>query len=373
MINSFPALTKRVLITGGAGFIGSALIRKLLKDTSLKIFNLDKIGYASDEKSIINLCRNLSIDIKTRYQLLKVDLRNREKIGAAIKQSDPDFVFHLAAETHVDRSIEDPYSFFDNNVYGTLNLIEACLEHWEKLPSERKSFFRLHHISTDEVYGSLNDKLMFSEKSPYEPRSPYAASKAASDHFVKAWNTTYGLPIVKTNCSNNYGPWQFPEKLIPLVILKALKNESIPLYGDGSNIRDWLFIDDHINGILLAAINGEIGETYCIGSNQEKTNKQVVTSICNLIDEYIPTKFSRKNLITYVEDRSGHDKRYAINSSKIKKELNWKPSYEFNIGLKQTVKWYIKNIDWCYDIQKRSKYYGERLGISRKISSQLYK
>ncbi len=366
---NFPISIKRVLITGGAGFIGSALTRKLLKDTSLTIFNLDKLGYASDQKSIYDLCHNLSIDIKKRYQLLKIDLRNKEKIRSAIKQSDPDLVFNLAAETHVDRSIEDPYSFFENNVYGTLNLIEACLEHWEKLPSDRKSLFRVHHISTDEVYGSLEDKLMFSEKSPYDPRSPYAASKASSDHFVKAWHTTYGLPIIKTNCSNNYGPWQFPEKLIPLVILKALKNESIPLYGDGSNIRDWLFIDDHVNGILLAAIKGEIGQTYCIGANQEKTNKEVVTSICNLIDEYKPTNFSRKNLITYVEDRAGHDKRYAINASKIREELNWKPTYNFNNGLKQTVKWYLKNIEWCNSIQKKSNYFGERLGFSRKLSN----
>ena len=364
----FPISTNRVLITGGAGFIGSALIRKLLKDTSLTIFNLDKLGYASDQNSIYDLCRSSSIDIKKRYKLLKVDLRNKDKIRTAIQHSDPDFVFNLAAETHVDRSIEDPFSFFENNVYGTFNLIEACLEHWEKLPTERKAIFRVHHISTDEVYGSLKDKSMFSEKSPYNPRSPYAASKAASDHFVRAWNTTYGIPIIKTNCSNNYGPWQYPEKLIPLVIQKALNNQSIPLYGDGNNIRDWLYVDDHINGILIAAIKGKIGQTYCIGANQEKTNKEVVIAICNLIDEYKPTKFSRKNLITYVEDRSGHDKRYAIDSSKIKKELNWEPSYDFNTGLKKTVKWYLKNVEWCQNVQKKSKYFGERLGISRKLS-----
>lgn len=353
------------MVTGGAGFIGSALIRRLLKNTSLTIFNLDKLGYASDQTSINNLCLDSSIDIKSRYQLLKVDLRNKVQLKDAIQKANPDFVFHLAAETHVDRSIEDPYSFLENNVYGTFNLLETCLEHWEKLPFERKELFRMHHISTDEVYGSLTNKGLFSEESQYDPRSPYSASKASSDHLVRAWHTTYGLPVIKTNCSNNYGPWQFPEKLIPLVINKALKNESIPLYGDGNNIRDWLFIEDHINGILLAAISGRVGETYCIGANQEKTNKEVVLSICNLIDEYKPSNLSSKRLITYVKDRSGHDKRYAINSSKLKKELNWSPTYDFKNGLKETVKWYIKNIKWCENVQIKSQYFGERLGVSR--------
>ena len=366
MIINFPTSTKRILVTGGAGFIGGALIRRLLRDTSINIFNLDKMGYASDQSSIHKLCIELKIDNKKRYQILKVDLRDKEEIRSAIEYANPDFVFHLAAESHVDRSIEDPFSFLENNVYGTFNLLESCLEHWEKLSSKRKELFRLHHISTDEVYGSLEEKGFFSEKSQYDPRSPYAASKAASDHFVRSWHTTYGLPVIKTNCCNNYGPWQFPEKLIPLVILKALKNEEIPLYGDGANIRDWLFIDDHINGILLAAIKGRIGETYCIGANQEKNNKEVVKSICHLIDEFKPTNLPRERLIKHVEDRSGHDRRYAIDSSKLREELNWAPTYTFNTGLKETVKWYINNIEWCDNIQSKSNYYGKRLGIYRK-------
>ena len=366
MIIKFPPSIERILITGGAGFIGGAMIRRLIKNTSAKIFNLDKISYASDLTSINNLIDELSIQHHSRYQLVKVDLTDKEKTRSAIKEVNPDFVFHFAAESHVDRSIDDPYSFIDSNVIGTLNLLHSCLEHWDNLPSNKKENFRIHHISTDEVYGSLGREGSFSEETAYDPSSPYAASKAASDHLVNAWHNTYGLPVIKTNCSNNFGPWQFPEKLIPLVILKALDNKPIPLYGDGMNIRDWLFIDDHIDAILLAAIKGNIGETYCIGGQQEKTNKEVVTAICHLIDEIRPTSKSHVELITHVKDRPGHDKRYAINSDKIKKELNWVPLNNFDIGLRKTVDWYTKNIQWSRNILKRSNYSGERIGISLK-------
>ncbi len=348
----------RVLVTGGAGFIGGCLVRSLLKQTNAVVFNLDKLGYASDCTSIDRL------QMPDRYQLLKVDLIDSIATDEAVAQADPDLVMHLAAESHVDRSIDGPEAFIESNVKGTFNLLQAVRKHWEGLEDERHRKFRFHHISTDEVFGSLGEIGSFSEVTPYDPRSPYSASKAASDHFVRAWHKTYGLPVVITNCSNNYGPWQFPEKLIPVVIMKALAGEKIPLYGDGQNIRDWLFVEDHVEALLLAATAGQLGQTYCVGGFGERTNKQVVDSICNILDDLRPKSQPYSCLISNVIDRPGHDRRYSINSEKIKTELGWKPKYSFEKGLKYTVEWYIHNLDWCQAISRRSGYFGERIGTT---------
>ncbi len=346
----------RVLVTGGAGFIGGCLVRCLLQETEAYVFNLDKLGYASDCTSIN------ALSINDRHILLPVNLTNLEATKAAVKESNPDVVMHLAAESHVDRSIDGPEAFIDSNVKGTFNLLESVREHWEALSQERQEHFRFHHISTDEVFGSLGSQGSFSETTAYDPCSPYSASKAASDHLVRAWHRTYGLPIVITNCSNNYGPWQFPEKLIPVVILKALAGEPIPLYGDGENIRDWLFVEDHVEGLLLAVTAGKIGETYCIGGYGERTNKKVVETICTILDELRPQEVSYSSLITKVKDRPGHDRRYAINSQKISNELGWKPRHNFEIGIRNTVIWYINNLDWCEKIGIKSGYQGNRIG-----------
>ena len=344
---------QRILVTGGAGFIGGALVRRLLADTEATVFNLDKLGYASDLTSIGE---------HRRHQLLQVDLTNAEATAAAVRQADPDLVFHLAAESHVDRSIEGPGAFVDSNITGTFNLLQAVRAHWEQLPSDRREQFRFHHISTDEVFGSLGPEGRFSETTPYDPRSPYSASKAASDHLVRAWHHTYGLPVVLTNCSNNYGPWQFPEKLIPVVILKAAAGEPIPLYGDGANVRDWLYVEDHVEALLLAATRGRIGESYCIGGAGERTNKQVVEAICVLMDQLRPGGAPHNRLITPVSDRPGHDRRYAIDASKITSELGWRPHHGFEQGLEVTVRWYLSHFEWCQQVRERAGYSGERIG-----------
>jgi dTDP-glucose 4,6-dehydratase len=344
---------QRILVTGGAGFIGGALVRRLLADTEATVFNLDKLGYASDLTSIGE---------HRRHQLLQVDLTNAEATAAAVRQADPDLVFHLAAESHVDRSIEGPGAFVDSNITGTFNLLQAVRAHWEQLPSDRQEQFRFHHISTDEVFGSLGPTGRFSEATPYDPRSPYSASKAASDHLVRAWHHTYGLPVVLTNCSNNYGPWQFPEKLIPVVILKAAAGEPIPLYGDGANVRDWLYVEDHVEALLLAATRGRIGESYCIGGAGERTNKQVVEAICVLMDQLRPGGAPHNRLITPVSDRPGHDRRYAIDASKITSELGWRPHHGFEQGLEVTVRWYLSHFEWCQQVRERAGYSGERIG-----------
>ena len=349
-----PQNTKRVLVTGGAGFIGGALVRKLLSGSDVQIFNLDKCGYASDLTSI---------GCDQRHQLLRVDLVDADATAAAVQQADPDLVMHLAAESHVDRSIDGPGAFVESNVLGTFNLLQAVRTHWEQLPDERRAHFRFHHISTDEVFGSLGATGRFSETTPYDPRSPYSASKAASDHLVMAWHHTYGLPVVLTNCSNNYGPWQFPEKLIPVVILKAIAGEPIPLYGDGANVRDWLYVEDHVDALLLAATKGVIGKSYCVGGNSERTNKEVVDGICELLDELNPKGAPHGRLITPVTDRPGHDRRYAIDATKIREELGWKPVYSFENGLRATVNWYMNNREWCENISKKSNYSGERIGV----------
>jgi dTDP-glucose 4,6-dehydratase len=275
----------------------------------------------------------------------------------------PDIVMHLAAETHVDRSIDGPGPFIQSNVVGTYTLLDVALEYWRGLPAGRKEAFRFHHISTDEVFGALDKgDPPFNEDTPYDPRSPYSASKAASDHLVNAWHHTYGLPVVLTNCSNNYGSWQFPEKLIPVVILKAAAGEPIPLYGDGANVRDWLYVDDHVDALLLAATRGELGRSYCVGGHGERTNKQVVESICTLLDQLLPAGAPHARLITPVTDRPGHDRRYAIDPARISSELGWQPSHSFEAGLEATVRWYLEHQDWCSQVRARAGYYGQRIG-----------
>ena len=334
---------RRILVTGGAGFIGGAVVRRLLQESEAIVFNLDKMGYASELTSIDHALSALGPDHVERHQLLKVDLADAEAVAAAVAQADPDLVMHLAAESHVDRSIAGPGVFIQSNVTGTYNLLQAVRSHYDALSNERRSQFRLHHISTDEVFGSLGPEGRFSETTPYDPRSPYSSSKAASDHLVSAWHHTYGLPVVLTNCSNNYGPWQFPEKLIPVVTLKAAARKAIPLYGDGLNVRDWLYVEDHVDALLLAACRGESGRSYCVGGYGERTNREVVECICKHLDDLIPGQSPHADLIEMVNDRPGHDRRYAIDPTRIETELGWSPRHEFSTAITETVRWYLKH------------------------------
>lgn len=341
LFKNFPN-KKRVLVTGGAGFIGSAVVRKLLKDSNCIVFNLDKISYASDLGSIKEVLNFKDNEGFLRHNLMKIDLCNFSDVVSAVDYANPDLVLHLAAESHVDKSIEGPKAFIDSNIIGTFNLLQSVSKHYENLNHTRKELFRFLHISTDEVFGSLDNFGSFNELTRYDPRSPYSASKAASDHIVNAWYHTYDLPILITNCSNNYGPWQNKEKLIPKIIYNSINNLNIPLYGNGENIRDWLFVEDHVEALIKVINDGKIGEKYCIGGNEERKNNEVVNLICEILDVLIPKENSYKNLITYVKDRLGHDKRYAIDASKIKSELGWTPKNSFREGLKKTVSWYIK-------------------------------
>ena len=336
----------KILITGGAGFIGSALIRHIINFTDHSVCNIDKLTYAGNLESLE------SISSSNRYLFEKVDICDKKIIKDLFSSYQPDAVIHLAAESHVDRSIAEPSNFIQTNIIGTYNLLEASRDYWKKSNNLLNNLFRFQHISTDEVFGDLEDsRELFNEKSLYKPNSPYSASKAASDHLVRAWNKTYDLPTIITNCSNNYGPYQFPEKLIPLVIKNALENKPLPIYGKGDQVRDWLFVDDHARAILKVLSNGKVGETYNIGGHNEKTNLEVVNSICALLDEISPlNKKSYNENITFVEDRPGHDKRYAIDASKIEKELNWLPKESFETGLRKTVNWYLDNKEWVNNI-----------------------
>ena len=331
----------KILVTGGAGFIGSALVRHLIQSTSHQVLNLDKLTYAGNLTSLDDVVRS------DRYSFVQGDICDRELLDLTLRQFQPDAVMHLAAESHVDRSIDGPAAFVETNVLGTYTLLEACRAYWSGLETRQRDVFRFHHISTDEVYGDLDGTdTLFTEETPYAPSSPYSASKASSDHFVRAWGRTYGLPILITNCSNNYGPYHFPEKLIPLVIINALHGKSLPVYGDGQQVRDWLFVEDHARALLKVLEKGIVGETYNIGGHNELTNLEVVNAICALLDELVPSDAPHSDLIAFVTDRPGHDLRYAIDASKIERELGWVPEETFESGLRKTVEWYLANKDW---------------------------
>ncbi len=331
---------RKILITGGAGFIGSAVIRQLITETDATVINVDKLTYAGNLQSLISVAGN------PRYCFEHVDICDAATVASLFHEHQPDAVMHLAAESHVDRSITGPAAFIETNIIGTYTLLNAAREYWSELSTERKNTFRFHHISTDEVYGSLGETGFFTENTAYQPNSPYSASKASSDHLVRAWHHTYGLPVITTNCSNNYGPYHFPEKLIPLIILNACNGKPLPIYGKGDNIRDWLYVDDHARALRLVLERGRVGETYNIGGWNEKTNLEVVHAICTILDELRPQGAPHASLITYVQDRPGHDHRYAIDAGKIAHELGWKPLETFETGLRKTVQWYLTNTDW---------------------------
>jgi dTDP-glucose 4,6-dehydratase len=348
-----------IVLTGGAGFIGSAVVRQWLAETDATVINVDKLTYAGNLNSLGSARHD------PRHIFERVDICDAEEVGRLFAQYRPDAVMHLAAESHVDRSIDGPSAFIRTNIEGTFVLLQAALAYWRGLEEPGKSKFRFHQISTDEVYGSLGVAGYFRETTPYSPNSPYAASKASSDHLVRAWHHTYKLPVLMTNCSNNYGPYQFPEKLIPLIILNAHAGKPLPVYGKGDNVRDWLYVDDHARALRLVLAEGEPGETYNIGGHNERQNIEVVTTICELLDELRPDSphVPHHELITYVADRPGHDKRYAIDASKIERELGWRPRETFETGLRRTVQWYLENEPWWRDVQSGG-YRQERLGLS---------
>jgi dTDP-glucose 4,6-dehydratase len=348
----------KIMLTGGAGFIGSAVVRQLIRETEAEVVNVDKLTYAGNLASLAETRHD------PRHHFEHVDICDASEVGRVFHEHRPDVVMHLAAESHVDRSIDSPGEFIKTNVTGTFTLLHAARSYWSQLAGDAKERFRFHHISTDEVYGSLGAEGFFTEETPYDPRSPYSASKASSDHLVRAWHHTYGLPTLVTNCSNNYGPYHFPEKLIPLVILNAKAGKPLPIYGKGDNVRDWLYVDDHARALRLVLEKGVPGETYNIGGHNERTNLEVVLEICKLLDEMRPDSphAPHANLITYVADRPGHDKRYAIDAGKIERELGWRPVETFETGLRRTVAWYLDNEEWCRDVQSGG-YRQERLGL----------
>jgi dTDP-glucose 4,6-dehydratase len=352
---------KKIIVTGGAGFIGSAVIRHLIQQSDYTVINLDKLTYAGNLESL------KEVDSSPRYHFEQVDICDSLELQRVFEQYQPDIVMHLAAESHVDRSIDGPAAFIQTNIVGTYTLLEAARNYWKNLPEDEQTRFRFHHISTDEVYGDLGDSPgLFTESTPYAPSSPYSASKASADHLVRAWFRTYGLPVVVTNCSNNYGPYQFPEKLIPLTILNALEGKPLPIYGRGDQVRDWLYVEDHARALCLVATEGEVGETYNIGGHAEMQNLEVVQCICELLEELAPNKPNGvkhyQDLIRFVQDRPGHDRRYAIDASKIRADLGWVPRESFETGLQKTVEWYLENRAWCERVQDGS-YRRERLGV----------
>ena len=349
----------RVLVTGGAGFIGSAVCRLLVGELGISVLNLDKLTYAA------NLASLKAIANSPNYRFHQGDIGDRQTVAPLLAEFRPDAVMHLAAESHVDRSIDGPGEFIKTNIEGTYVLLEAALEYWRGLDGERRDGFRFHHISTDEVFGSLGPEGKFTETSRYQPNSPYAASKAAADHLVRAWHETFGLPAVMTNCSNNYGPFHFPEKLIPLALLKALHGEAIPVYGKGDNVRDWLHVNDHARALWAVVTEGEPGESYNIGGDGERTNLEVVHGLCDLLDELMPNSPHRphRDLITFVTDRPGHDQRYAMDAAKIGRDLGWRPRETFESGLRKTVEWYLDNRWWWEPIWS-GRYRGDRLGTA---------
>ena len=350
----------KLVVTGGAGFIGSAVIRHIIEKTPHQVLNIDKLTYAGNLESLTSISKN------SRYQFSQTDICDREALDQLFLEFQPDLVMHLAAESHVDRSITGSAAFVETNIIGTYQLLEAARNYWNNLEEHKKLVFRFHHISTDEVYGDLEgtDDL-FLETTSYAPSSPYSASKASSDHLVRAWHRTYGFPTIVTNCSNNYGPYHFPEKLIPLVILNALESKPLPIYGKGNQIRDWLYVEDHARALYKVVTEGIVGETYNIGGHNEKQNIEVVKIICSILDELRPQANNTpyESLITFVKDRPGHDLRYAIDASKIKNDLGWTPQETFETGIRKTVEWYLNNLEWCHRVQDGS-YQRERLGVN---------
>ena len=348
----------KILLTGGAGFIGSAVVRQLIRETDAEVVNVDKLTYAGNLESLA--------DARTdpRHHFEQVDICDAAEVARVFDRHRPDAVMHLAAESHVDRSIDGPGEFIRTNVVGSFTLLHAARLYWDKLEGGARDRFRFLHVSTDEVYGSLGPTGYFTEETPYDPRSPYSASKAASDHLARAWHHTYGMPTLVTNCSNNYGPYHFPEKLIPLVILNARAGKPLPIYGKGDNIRDWLYVEDHARALRLVLEEGKVGDTYNIGGHNERTNLEVVQTICSLLDELAPDSAHapHSSLITFVADRPGHDRRYAIDAGKIGRELGWKPAETFETGLRRTVAWYLENDAWCRNVQSGG-YRQERLGL----------
>ena len=346
----------RILVTGGSGFIGSAVCRYLIQGTNAEVTNVDKLTYAGNPNSL------KTIENSARYRFVRADICDAEAIGKLFAETKPEAVMHLAAESHVDRSIVGSRAFVETNVLGTFTLLEAARRHWMGLSEPAKSEFRFLHVSTDEVYGSLGTDGFFTESTPYDPSSPYSASKAASDHLAVAWHRTYGLPVTVSNCSNNYGPYHFPEKLIPLTILNALEGVALPVYGQGANIRDWLYVEDHARALNLILTKGQPGQTYNVGGRNERTNLEVVQTICRILDEIRPERKPHERLITFVPDRPGHDLRYAIDASKLENELGWRAQETFASGIRKTVLWYLEN-EWWWQPLRKSVYQGERLGL----------
>jgi dTDP-glucose 4,6-dehydratase len=346
----------KILITGGAGFIGSAVSRRLIDRTQDQALIFDKLTYAGNLASLQPVAQS------ERFSFIQGDICDRAAVELVMNDFAPDVVMHLAAESHVDRSIDGPAAFIETNLVGTFTMLDVCLSYWRKLTPERAKIFKFMHISTDEVFGSLGSEGFFREDTPYAPTSPYSASKAGSDHLVRAWGHTYGLPVIVTNCSNNYGPYHFPEKLIPLMIINAIEGKPLPVYGKGENIRDWLYVEDHAAALLLVVREGVVGQSYNVGGNNEWRNLDVVQAICDLMQELAPRSGGYRDLITYVTDRPGHDLRYAIDSQKIQRELGWRPAEQFETGLRKTVKWYLDNREW-WEAVRSGSYRGERLGV----------